>query len=166
LSLDWFGPSGQLTPVVDGEFSLLQTILGLVGGELDFLVQIPALGINESGLNSFYDVNTVGAGPLAFRNIDDGGLGSLTRTGSLVELAFPIATSATLDGITIETSGTIYAQLLVPEPSALTMAALGVLGVTLVMRRRIRGRGSVAARSCHCGRGHVTRRGGRASPQL
>ena len=144
MNKDWFGPSGHLTSVTAGDFSPLETILGLVGGEAAYHVQSDVLGFDESGLFNFQYVNTTGAGPQALGAIDDGRMGHVTRTSSLVNLELPVSmgTSLTISTpygeipLAIETTGTIYAQQLVPEPGSLTLASVALVGLLVGYRRR------------------------------
>ncbi len=146
MNSDWFGPSGHLTPVAGGEFSPLETILGLVGGQAAYNVQSDLLGINESGVFNFQYVNTTGAGPQALGTIDDGRMGQITHSGSLVNLTLPVSVGTTLQvptplgeiPISIEATGTIYAQL-VPEPGSFVLASLALIGLLVGYQRR-RGR--------------------------
>ncbi len=140
MNTDWFGPGGHLTSVVGGEFSTMETILGLVGGEAAYDVQSTVLGISQSGVFNFDHVNTAGAGPQAFGVVDDGRLGQLTRNGSIIDLTYPVSTTSELPiptgsgeiPITIEVTGTIYAQLVVPEPSSIVLAAFAALACLVV----------------------------------
>jgi hypothetical protein len=137
FSKDWFGPAGDLTSVKGGEFAVDNLVFGLNGGQVDYRVQAPLIGINTSGLLSFFIDNVVGAGPQSFAATNVDLRGRVRSNGNSVDLEIPLFAETLINlptgglevPVQIRVEGTLYASAPVPEPSArvLLIVAAGIL---------------------------------------
>lgn len=143
FSSDWFGPAGHLTPISGGAFALDKTILGLVDGQVEYAISSPIPALNLAGLLSFYDENTLGAGPQSLSQRDNAALGSITGDGLNWILDIPLLATRTLDvpvsgtilPVTLTVTGNIHALAPVPEASPLVLAGLSTIFLAFAARR-------------------------------
>lgn len=145
FSKDWFGPSGHLTPIANGQFAVSANVVGLIGGLAAYQISIPIANVNTSGSLTFAQGENVG--PVTFAPTSSDLLGSVHAQGSNLDLTIPFVVqssiSAPAGGISIPleiaVSGTIHASVTIPEASAtllLAVPGLLALGAIGVGRRR------------------------------
>ncbi|MBX9655842.1 matrixin family metalloprotease, partial [bacterium] len=141
FSKDWFGPAGHLTPIVNGQFSVASSVLGIDGGTADYAISVPIAGLNTSGTLNFGEGENTG--PVSFATTDTTLLGSIERVGSNLNLSIPVFVHSSITvpagsgsiPLDITVSGSIKTSVAVPE-----MSSLFFVGCTLSIGIGIMGR--------------------------
>lgn len=142
FSKDWFGPAGHLTPIVNGQFSVASSVLGIDAGTADYAISVPIAGLNTSGTLDFGDGENTG--PVSFATTDSTLLGSIEQVGPHLNLSIPVFVHSSITvpagsgsiPLDITVSGSINAAVAVPEMSSfLIVGCILTVGTALMGRR-------------------------------
>lgn len=142
FSKDWFGPSGQLTPIINAQFSVASSVFGIDGGNADYAISVPIAGLNTSGTLDFGSGENTG--PVSFATTDSNLFGSINRVGSNLDLSIPVFVHSSITvpagtgsiPLDITVSGSIKASVAVPEINSLFFVACTFsIGFGFVNRR-------------------------------